>query len=92
MYVCMYVVCMYVRMCVCMYVCRPFLVNTIISVRLKIFCFKFGTDVKRHGRILPIEIGPYPLYRAIDRGSKLSNLYNLRFIIILEENVTKLFD
>ena len=23
---------------------------------------------------------------------KLSNLYNLRFIIILEENVTKLFD
>ena len=39
-YVCVYVcicVCMHVCMYVCMYVCRPFLVNTITSVRLKIF-------------------------------------------------------
>ena len=36
MYVCVYV-CMYVCMCVCKYVCRLFLVNTITSVRLKIF-------------------------------------------------------
>ena len=35
-------VCVYI----CVYVCRPFLVNTITSVRLRIFYFKFGTYVK----------------------------------------------
>ena len=30
--------------------------------------------------------------RRSPEACKLSNLYNLRFIIILEKNVTKLFD